>query len=195
MMPLSDELMYMFVTTPEPDNPHFPDTVLAVRMREWVQGCGPKIRALGEAITEDDKVVYRPLEPVLVEGPWSRGRIVLLGDAVHTRTPQVGQGAGMAIEDAIVLTQELDRHDKVDAAFSAYRAWRFERCAWLVRSGIAICHGQIGKGPSSRCPAPPQRWPKRHLILHFCESPVSLGSEHGRNEYSFCQHGLVWTLT
>ena len=38
---------------------------------------------------------------------WVRGRVVLLGDAVHAMTPNIGQGAGMAMEDAAVLAAEL----------------------------------------------------------------------------------------
>lgn len=53
----------------------------------------------------------------------------------------------MAIEDAIVLAEELDRHDTIEQALAAYRDRRFERCAYIVRSSLAICHGQIGKGP------------------------------------------------
>ncbi|WP_275949094.1 MULTISPECIES: FAD-dependent monooxygenase [Bradyrhizobium] len=43
--------------------------------------------------------------------PWHRGRVVLLGDAAHSLTPQMTSGGGMAIEDALVLAQELDRND------------------------------------------------------------------------------------
>ena len=41
--------------------------------------------------------------------PWFRGRVVLVGDAAHATSPHVGQGAAMAIEDAVVLTEEITR--------------------------------------------------------------------------------------
>ena len=53
----------------------------------------------------------------------------------------------MAIEDSIVLAEELARHDDIESALTAYRDRRFERCAYVVRSSLAICHGQIGRGP------------------------------------------------
>ena len=53
----------------------------------------------------------------------------------------------MAIEDAIVLAEELGRHDTPEAAFAAYRARRFERCRYIVEKSLAICLGQLGKGP------------------------------------------------
>ena len=116
-------------------------------MRAKLAGAAPQIQALAGQITDDEGVVYRPLEGLMVYGPWSKGRVVLLGDAVHATTPHLGQGAGMAIEDAIVLAEELSAADTPEAAFAAYRERRFERCRYIVESSLAICHGQIGKGP------------------------------------------------
>ncbi|WP_298397527.1 FAD-dependent monooxygenase [Sphingobium sp.] len=69
--------------------------------------------------------------PLLVRKPlslWSRGRIVLLGDACHPMKPHMGQGAGMAIEDAAVLFRCIDTAaGDYSGAFDLYRANRFER--------------------------------------------------------------------
>lgn len=147
LVPMSRKLMYMFVTTPEPGNPRYPQAGLAAAMRSKLEGCAPAIRALGEQITEDDAVVYRPLEGMLVTGPWHKGRVVLLGDAVHATTPHLGQGAGMAVEDAIVLAEELAHGDSMATALPAYRDRRFERCAYIVNASLAICKGQLGEAP------------------------------------------------
>lgn len=147
LVPMSAELMYMYVTTPEPDNPRYPLDGIAAVMRAKLANCSPAIRTLGEQIVHDSGVVYRPLEGLLVTGPWHKGRIGLMGDAVHATTPHLGQGAGMAIEDAIVLADEIGRHDSVEAALQAYRDRRFERCAYIVNSSLEICMGQLGKGP------------------------------------------------
>lgn len=144
LVPMSDTVMYLYLTTPEPGNPRYPHTGLAATMRAKVPA---SLAALAEQITDDAEVVYRPLEALLVEGPWHAGRIVLLGDAVHATTPHLGQGAGMAIEDAIVLAEEIERHDTPEAAFAAYRARRFERCRYIVEESLAICRGQLGLGP------------------------------------------------
>lgn len=148
LVPMSDTLMYMYVTTPEPDNPRYPREGLAAAMRSKLVACAPTIQALAEQIVDDAGVVYRPLEGMLVEGAWHRGRIALLGDAVHATTPHLGQGAGMAIEDSLVLAEELARHPDPDTAFAAYRDRRFDRCAYIVRTSLAICMGQLGKGPA-----------------------------------------------
>ncbi|WP_343525459.1 FAD-dependent oxidoreductase [Sphingomonas sp.] len=149
LVPLSNEQMYMFVTTPEPGNPRFPREMLAAQMRERLAGVpAPRIRALAEQITDDAAVVYRPLETLFVEGAWHRGRTVLIGDAVHTTTPHLGQGAGMAIEDAIVLAEELSAHDDLEAALRAFHDRRYDRCRYIVEASRAICLGQLGLGPA-----------------------------------------------
>ncbi|NLR73251.1 FAD-dependent oxidoreductase [Novosphingobium sp. ERN07] len=148
LVPMSADVMYMYVTTPEPDKPWYPKDGIAAAMRAKLAKCSPQIRELGEQITDDDGVVYRPLEGMLVRGDWSCGRVGLLGDAVHATTPHLGQGAGMAIEDAIVLAEELGRADDVESALKAYRDRRFERCRYIVESSLAICLGQLGKGPA-----------------------------------------------
>jgi 2-polyprenyl-6-methoxyphenol hydroxylase-like FAD-dependent oxidoreductase len=72
---------------------------------------------------------------------------VLLGDAAHATTPHLGQGAGMAIEDSLVLAEELAAQNNIATAFTAYHARRQPRCSYIVESSLAICRGQLGTGP------------------------------------------------
>lgn len=148
IVPMSPSLMYMYATTPEPGNPRYPREGLAATMRAKLTHTAPRIRELAEMITDDAGVVYRPLEGLMVHSPWHKGRIVLLGDAVHATTPHLGQGAGMAIEDAVVLAQEITAGDGPEEAFAAYRERRYERCRYIVEKSLAICHGQLGTGPA-----------------------------------------------
>jgi 2-polyprenyl-6-methoxyphenol hydroxylase-like FAD-dependent oxidoreductase len=147
LVPLADDLMYMYVTTPEPGNPRYPREGLAATMRTKLTDAPPALAALAERITEDDEVVYKPLECLFLEGDWHRGRIVLIGDAVHATTPHLGQGAGMAIEDSVVLAEELARADSPEEAFRAYRGRRLERCRYIVTTSKAVCDSQLGKAP------------------------------------------------
>jgi 2-polyprenyl-6-methoxyphenol hydroxylase-like FAD-dependent oxidoreductase len=147
LVPLSDTLMYLFVTTPEPGNPRYPRDGLAAAMRDKLAGSPPAIAALAAQITDDDAVVYKPLEALFLRGDWHKGRVVLLGDAVHATTPHLGQGAGMAIEDSLVLAEELAGTDTPEAAFTAYRNRRFERCRYIVEASLAICKAQVDRQP------------------------------------------------
>jgi 2-polyprenyl-6-methoxyphenol hydroxylase-like FAD-dependent oxidoreductase len=53
----------------------------------------------------------------------------------------------MAIEDSIVLAEEIARHDTPEDAFRAYRDRRISRCRYIVENSLAICKGQLGEGP------------------------------------------------
>jgi len=148
LAPINSELMYMYVTTPEPGRPRYQHADLAESMRSKViDHSAPQIRELAAQITDNDAVVYRPMDAILLREDWHAGRVVLLGDAVHTTTPHLGQGAGMAIEDSIVLAEEIGKHENPSSAFKAYRERRFERCRYIVDKSLEICRGQLGKGP------------------------------------------------
>jgi len=54
----------------------------------------------------------------------------------------------MAIEDGLVLADELVNAASVEDALTAYRTRRFARCEYIVEKSKAICYGQLGKGPA-----------------------------------------------
>lgn len=147
LVPLSAGLMYLYITSPEPGNPHYPRAGLAAHMRAKLAQAPERIRKLAEGIVDDAAVVYKPLECIFVEGDWHHGRVVLLGDAVHATTPHLGQGAGMAIEDAIVLADELAQAESPQAAFPRYRERRYARCRYIVEASKAIGDSQLGLAP------------------------------------------------
>jgi 2-polyprenyl-6-methoxyphenol hydroxylase-like FAD-dependent oxidoreductase len=64
---------------------------------------------------------------------WHEDRVVLLGDAAHAVSPHAGQGASLAIEDAVVLAACLDARPGIDQAFAAYQALRQARAEHVVR--------------------------------------------------------------
>lgn len=148
LVPINEELMYIYLTTPEPDKPRYAQDMLAETMREKMRSHSAQtIRDMADAVTDNDGVVYRPLEGMMLRGNWHKGRVALLGDAIHATTPHLGQGAGLAIEDSIVLADEIARNETPEAAFTAYRNRRFERCRYIVDKSLEICRGQLGEGP------------------------------------------------
>lgn len=154
LVPLSDTLMYLYLTSPEPDNPRFARDGLAAAMRQRMAGTAPRIQALAAQVTDDAAVVYKPLETLLVDGPWHKGRVVLIGDAVHATTPHLGQGAGMAIEDSLVLADELAaRPDDPVAAFATFQGRRADRCRFIVESSRAVGDFQMGRRSALDYPA------------------------------------------
>ncbi|MEZ5512281.1 MAG: FAD-dependent monooxygenase [Steroidobacteraceae bacterium] len=63
---------------------------------------------------------------------WSRGRTTLMGDAAHPMLPFLGQGAGMAIEDGIVLARVLADARSIDEALRRYETARVARATWVM---------------------------------------------------------------
>ncbi|WPN65712.1 FAD-dependent oxidoreductase [Pseudomonas sp. P9_35] len=136
LVPLGRDQMYLFVTSHEPANPRMDAATLATRMRQRLSGFTGLIGELREQIIDSEQVVYKPLEVVFVSESWYRGRVVLIGDAVHATTPHLGQGAGMAIEDAVVLGEELGAGGSVEQQLERFMARRYERCKFISESSV-----------------------------------------------------------
>lgn len=136
LVPLAGDLMYLFLTSHEPNNPWMDTATLAEQMRERLQGFTGLVGELREQITDSSQVVYKPMEVVFVNEPWHRGRVLLIGDAAHATTPHLGQGAGMAIEDAVVLSEELTRDGSLEQQLQRFMARRFERCKYISESSV-----------------------------------------------------------
>ncbi|VVO57639.1 FAD-dependent oxidoreductase [Pseudomonas fluorescens] len=136
LVPLAGNLMYMFLTSHEPANPWMDPATLAEQMRQRLQGFSGLIGELREQITDSSQVVYKPMEVIFVDEPWHRGRVLLIGDAAHATTPHLGQGAGMAIEDAVVLSEELTAGGSVEQQLERFMARRFARCKFISESSV-----------------------------------------------------------
>jgi 2-polyprenyl-6-methoxyphenol hydroxylase-like FAD-dependent oxidoreductase len=74
---------------------------------------------------------------------WSEGNMLLLGDAAHPTTPNLGQGGCMAIEDAAVLARCLLKYQEVERAFRAFERLRSTRTAALTR--YSLLYGTAGQ--------------------------------------------------
>ena len=93
------------------------------------------------------RVLYRPLAGHMIKGPWHQGRIVLLGDTVHATTPHLASGAGIAIEGAIVLAEELGRRHDLEGALLAYAGRHYDRARLVVTASGRM--GQIERDGGS----------------------------------------------
>lgn len=145
LVPLGNGLMYMFLLSQEEPGFQLEQAGAAKAMQSRAKMAPPQLAEPLSQITDDAGVVGRPLEVVFLDGDWHRGRVVLMGDAVHASTPHLAQGAGMAIEDALVLAEELERAETPEDAFTAYRARRFDRAKFIAENSILIGDSQMGK--------------------------------------------------
>ncbi|MFA9389307.1 MAG: FAD-dependent monooxygenase [Prolixibacteraceae bacterium] len=70
--------------------------------------------------TEEEAIIFRPLFDLKPMRKWHKGRIILVGDAAHATTPNLGQGAAQGIEDAFYLSQYLKRASSIEEAFITF---------------------------------------------------------------------------
>ncbi|OSP55507.1 monooxygenase [Pseudoruegeria sp. SK021] len=100
-------------------------------MQAAFAGFAPEARALLAQVTD---VHLWGLFRHPVAEHWHRGRLALLGDAVHPTLPFLAQGACMALEDAWVLADSLSQGSDITSGFSAFQARRRARCVRIVAS-------------------------------------------------------------
>lgn len=141
--PVSQTHMYMFLLHPAAANPRIEARDQPQKLYEAMAGFGGFVPQIRETVrtTNAHSVNYRPLEVLLHPAPWYRGRVVLIGDAAHATTPHLASGAGMAIEDGIVLVQEIQSCSSMGEAMQRFMERRFERCRLVIDNSVRL--GQI----------------------------------------------------
>jgi len=98
---------------------------------------GSPVREIIAAINSDDLISYEPKDRKISQG-WSKGRMVLVGDAAHPAFQYTGQGAAMGMESALVLATMLDTNKPLTQALNDYESHRLQR--------IKVVHGESYKG-------------------------------------------------
>src|SRR5262245_5256970 len=123
---------YWFATKNAPEHePAEPQGRKAELVRRF-SGWHEPIAAVVEAAS-DDAILRNDVYYLEALPRWSDGRVVLIGDAAHATTPGVGQGAAQAIEDAVVLADQLAHGDELPIAFSEYEAIRRPRAEAVLK--------------------------------------------------------------
>jgi 2-polyprenyl-6-methoxyphenol hydroxylase-like FAD-dependent oxidoreductase len=132
--PVSEQQMYIFLHQTQRTFLRFPDDQLPALMRDQLNDFGGVLAAAREEITALDQVIYRAVTSHILPSPWHRGRVVLIGDAAHTTAPHMASGAGIAIEDSVVLASLLASASSLRDALEQFMARRYERCRMVVES-------------------------------------------------------------
>lgn len=136
VVPIGRSRVYCFAVENAPRATEDPVAGRAARLRERFGDFGGAVPAILER-TLDTDVHFDDIDE-LADGPWRSGRVVLLGDAAHALTPNMGQGAAMAIEDAWVLAEELASAESVSEALARYESLRRPRVSGVQRRSRAL---------------------------------------------------------
>lgn len=131
--PTGENSMYAYLVEAAQDRSAMSPAEQLEAVRELAahyHGPWDEIRA---GLADATKVNYTWFETHVLDAPWNRGRVVLIGDAAHVCPPTLAQGAALALEDAAVLAELLLAHDAVSPAlWQQFMDRRFQRAKWVV---------------------------------------------------------------
>jgi 2-polyprenyl-6-methoxyphenol hydroxylase-like FAD-dependent oxidoreductase len=145
--PHSRDEMFLFLVQPIKDERRLSPPEMLAELRAQLDDFGGDVMSfVREHVTDPQLIDYRPMNAFLLPPPWHRGRVVVIGDAAHTTTPHLATGAGIAIEDAVVLAELLATDLPVPALLESFMGRRFERCRLVVETAVKL--GEMEKDTS-----------------------------------------------
>ncbi|KUM42230.1 FAD-dependent monooxygenase [Arthrobacter sp. EpRS71] len=134
--------------------PTGPDTIYAYlveKAQERNHDDGPRVMAelaaayggpwneIRASLDHGARINYTWFTSHLVNGPWDRGRTVIIGDAAHSCPPTVAQGAAMALEDAAVLAELLISADHLtETLWKKFTDRRLDRATAVVEASVQL---------------------------------------------------------
>jgi 2-polyprenyl-6-methoxyphenol hydroxylase-like FAD-dependent oxidoreductase len=128
-VPCGPGKLYWFLTKNSPQGTRQSKTEVVALCRDWAAPVPEIVAGTSEhAILQNDIIDRPPLQW------WGRGSVTLLGDAAHPTTPNLGQGACQALEDAVVLAHCLRETGTIPAALRKYEGLRLPRTCEVVRN-------------------------------------------------------------
>ncbi|MBK7869997.1 MAG: FAD-dependent monooxygenase [Saprospiraceae bacterium] len=147
IVPLADDKIYWFAVINAPQNNSTHRDYKAKDMLRIFEHFHQPIPAILEH-TKDSDLIWNDIIDLKPIQQYAFGNIVLIGDAAHATTPNMGQGACQAIEDAVILADELAKHDQPANAFVAFEKRRMPRTHFIVNTSwnlgkIAQCNNPV----------------------------------------------------
>ncbi len=143
IVPLAGGEVYAFFVADAPrGTPADATAAMPASVRARFADFGGDVPRVLASMRDDAPLLHHDIEEV-EQTPWCRGSVALLGDAAHAMTPNFGQGAAMAIEDAVVLARELVAHRDAASALRAYEARRRPRVEGIQRDARRF--GAVGQ--------------------------------------------------
>ena len=129
-LPLAGDCVYCYCDVVSPRDHDTPERGPAERLNELFAEFADPAATLLDALDAAADIHVSTIEEVAL-GRWAHERVVLIGDAAHATSPNMAQGAAMALEDALVLTYCLQTIPVIPDAIAAFEARRRRRIEWV----------------------------------------------------------------
>src|SRR3954451_24009926 len=142
--PTGENSLYAYIVEPAQDRSALSPEEQLATMKQLSQAYHGPWDEIRETLTDPSRVNYTWFETHVLDVPWNRGRVVLIGDAAHTCPPTIAQGGAMALEDAVVLAELLTERTALDQdLWDAYTARRYERAKTVVDASNQLAQWQL----------------------------------------------------
>lgn len=137
----SGNSIYCFGVMNAPEGKQEYNNITAAKFKELFGEFGWKARNVMDLITDDTKFIHNDLHDVRLN-EWYKGNTVLIGDAAHAITPNLGAGAAMAMEDSLIITKNIIKYGNTAEAYKAYYDQRFKRVTKICNDSFRL--GKMG---------------------------------------------------
>lgn len=138
--PTGEDSLYAYLVEDARDRTALGPEQRLATMRELAEHYHGPWDEIRDDLVDPSRVHYTWFEWHLLDGPWHRGRTVLIGDAAHCCPPTLAQGAAQALEDALVLAELLTTRPALDDALWAdFGARRLPRARAVVEGSVQLC--------------------------------------------------------
>jgi FAD-dependent urate hydroxylase len=129
-LPLDRDRVYCYCDVVSPGDHDTPERSPAQWLNELFSEFADPAATLLDALDAAADIHVSTIEEVAIDC-WAHERVLLIGDAAHATSPNMAQGAAMALEDALVLTDCLHRTPAIPDAIAAFEARRRPRTDWV----------------------------------------------------------------
>jgi FAD-dependent urate hydroxylase len=136
-----------------------------VFLLDYFKGWHHPVETLIESTTPE-QILHNDIHDIAPMRKWCRGRVALLGDSAHPTTPNMGQGACMAIESSLALARCLREGDSLPESLGRYERERMPRTRWITNQSWRI--GRIGQFQN------PVLCTMRDLVLQLAPDSLTL---------------------
>lgn len=139
LMPVAEHRFYFFFDVPLPAGLENQRSEYKTLLKQYFSGWCPQVQCLIDSIDEQktNRVEIHDIEPFT---QFYKGRVVILGDAAHSTTPDIGQGGCQAMEDAVYLARALQINTLgLEDALKRYQNKRNERANELLLRARKRC--------------------------------------------------------
>lgn len=137
VVPLTDDQVYWFGCVNAPQKDERMKNMSPLQLLDIFGGYPDPIPALLKN-TPPERLLWNDILDIEPIDRYAFDNIVLTGDAAHATTPNMGQGACQAVEDAVILADALKKNADVKTAFKEYESRRLERTHYIITNSRRI---------------------------------------------------------